>query len=201
MSDVFISYAREDLVFVRRLCETLRNQDREVWVDLDGVYAGEEFWPIICSGIEDADTFAFVISYHSIDSEYCRKELEHARKHNKRIVPLIHHEVNSEKIPPPADSIQWIFFREQDDFDDSIKMLTKALSTDLDWVRTHTRLLVRAREGEKKRRIKRIRVMSYGEVTSRALKSGWHKQRIMSRSQHYSRRNTLLPAAKSQLGD
>lgn len=151
MSDVFISYAREDLVFVRRLCETLRNQDREVWVDLDGVYAGEEFWPTICSGIEDADTFAFVISYHSIDSEYCRKELEHARKHNKRIVPLIHHEVNSEKIPPPMASLQWIFFREQDDFDDSVKLLTEALSTDLEWVRTHTRLLVRAREWEKKK--------------------------------------------------
>ncbi len=50
MSDVFISYAREDLVFVCHLCETQHDQDREVWVDLDGVYAGEEFWPTMQVG-------------------------------------------------------------------------------------------------------------------------------------------------------
>ena len=33
MADVFISYAREDKVFVRRLFEALEAHDRDAWVD------------------------------------------------------------------------------------------------------------------------------------------------------------------------
>lgn len=36
--------------------------------------------------------------------------------------------------------------RESDDFDSAVGSLIEALDTDLDWVRAHTRLLVRANE-------------------------------------------------------
>ncbi|MGH3721797.1 MAG: toll/interleukin-1 receptor domain-containing protein [Pseudonocardiaceae bacterium] len=37
VADVFLSYAREDLPFVRRLTAALRARNREVWVDLEGI--------------------------------------------------------------------------------------------------------------------------------------------------------------------
>jgi hypothetical protein len=43
-------------------------------------------------------------------------------------------------------SLNWLFFRDGDDFDESFARLVDALETDLDWRDTHTRLLKRARE-------------------------------------------------------
>ena len=43
-------------------------------------------------------------------------------------------------------SHNWLFFREDDDFDTAFKSLHDALDADLDHMRTHTRLLVRAKE-------------------------------------------------------
>ena len=59
MAAVFISYAREDKDFVQKLQATFSTQNRETWVDLDDLYAGEEFWPGICTAIEEAEAFLF----------------------------------------------------------------------------------------------------------------------------------------------
>ena len=92
MKDIFISYAREDAGFVDRLCAALRQRDVDAWVDLDGIYVGEEFWPQICSGIEESRCFCFVVSPHSAASKYCADELEHAAGLSKRILPLVREE-------------------------------------------------------------------------------------------------------------
>jgi hypothetical protein len=46
----------------------------------------------------------------------------------------------------------WLFFKDDSDFDNSFQKLTVAVDTDLDYVRQHTRLLVQAREWEAHRR-------------------------------------------------
>jgi len=150
MADLFISYSRRDLAFVEKLSEALKALDREAWVDLEGIYAGEEFWPRICSEIEAADAFVFVISPDSTASEYCKREIDHAVKHNKRIMPVILRDANEKAIHEALAKLNWIFLRKDDDFDSGLQILTKALDTDLDWVHAHTRLLVRAREWENK---------------------------------------------------
>src|SRR5262249_19214437 len=43
-------------------------------------------------------------------------------------------------------SHNWIWLLEPDAFGDAVRRLTQALETDLEWVRTHTRLQVRATE-------------------------------------------------------
>ncbi|MEW8693296.1 MAG: toll/interleukin-1 receptor domain-containing protein [Candidatus Thiodiazotropha endolucinida] len=148
MADVFISYAREDIDFIQDLRQGLLERERDVWVDLEGIYAGEEFWPSICSAIEGSDAFIFVISPESVTSEYCRREIEHAAAHNKRILPILHRDTESAAIPQPAANRQWIFFRNNAEIDESFRSLIEAMDTDVDWVRTHTRLLVRSREWE-----------------------------------------------------
>ena len=148
MADVFISYAREDIDFVRDLRQGLLDRERDAWVDLEGIYAGEEFWPSICSAIEGSDAFVFVISPESVTSEYCRREIEHAVVHNKRILPILRRKAEPATIPQLAAERQWIFFRENADIAECFRSLIEAMDTDVDWVRAHTRLLVRSREWE-----------------------------------------------------
>ena len=45
MSDVVISNSRNDLSFVTDLRKLLKTAGLTVWVDIEGLYAGEEFWP------------------------------------------------------------------------------------------------------------------------------------------------------------
>jgi WD40 repeat protein len=152
MSEVFVSYSRENLAFVRSLSEALQARNRECWVDLEGLLAGEEFWLRIQSAVEHADTFAFVITPDSVASTYCRRELDHAISHNKRIIPLLRHDVPEADLPSALSSRQWIFCREEDDFEAALNALVACIDADPEWVREHTRILVRAREWEAARR-------------------------------------------------
>ena len=73
MSAVFISYAREDKSFVRRLCETLKQRNRETWIDLEGIVPSAEWRQEIVTAIEGADAVIQIISPHSIGSEFLHR--------------------------------------------------------------------------------------------------------------------------------
>jgi hypothetical protein len=155
MADVFISYSRKDSDFMRRLHEALTAHKRDIWVDWEDIPLSADWWKEICAGIEAAEAFMFIISPDGVRSEVCQKEIDHAVSHNKRIVPVLRQELSAEDQPrlhPAIRSHNWIFFREQDDFEKSIAALIKAIDTDLSYVREHTRLLVRAKEWDSKKR-------------------------------------------------
>ena len=87
-SDVFISYSRQDSNFIRKLFDGLQAHGFESWVDWEDIEPTSAWWQSIKEGIETANNFLFVISPDSIASPVCNLELEHARQHNKRIIPL-----------------------------------------------------------------------------------------------------------------
>src|SRR5262245_13453025 len=91
--DVFVSYARTDLLFVRSLCEDLEAGGLQPWVDVKGIYGGEAFWPEICKAIDAAAAFVFVITPESVISSFCLRELAHAEGAHKRIVPVCRRDV------------------------------------------------------------------------------------------------------------
>ena len=75
----------------------------------------------------------------------CSEELEHARSAGKRIVPVVLRTTDPESVPQALAALNWI-----DATDGSIEAavdrIVQALETDLDHVKAHTRLLVRASE-------------------------------------------------------
>ena len=146
--DIFISYSRKDKDFVRNLWEALERFNKNAWVDWDDIPPAQDWRQEIYRGIEAADNFVFIISPNSIPSEVCAEELAHAIKHGKRLVPIVRQEVDYNAIHPRLAKLNWIFFREFDDFDSAFKRLIEAIKTDLSHVRRHTRLLVRSREWE-----------------------------------------------------
>ena len=145
MTDVFISYAREDRTFVQRLHDALANAGRESWVDWEGIPASAKWMAEVRAAIDQADCFCFVVSPDSVESPVCREEAAHAAASNKRIVPLLHREVPDGLVPETVAAHNWISFSDQH-FDQAFATLVKALETEPEHVHAHTRLLVRAKE-------------------------------------------------------
>jgi hypothetical protein len=152
MSDVFISYSRKDKEFVQTLHKVLVEHKRDVWVDWEDIPTTADWRAEINAGIEAANSFIFVISPDSIASEICGEELASAIESKKRLIPLVRHDVDPKIVHPALASHNWLFSRHTDDFTTVVQKLVTALDTDLDWVKMHTRLLIRAREWDKKNR-------------------------------------------------
>lgn len=149
-SKVFISYSRRNKEFVQKLHGGLRAAGMNVWVDWEGIPLTADWWQEIVDAIEGADGFVFVISPDSLASEVCGRELKTAIETNKRLIPVLH--IDPEKgsqIPDQISSHNWVFMRNVDELRTNLSALIESINTDLDWVRTHTRLLVRAVEWEK----------------------------------------------------
>lgn len=153
MTDLFISYSRRDKAFVQRLHQALMAYQFDVWVDWEDIPLTADWWQEIKAGIEAADNFLFVISPDSVASKVCGQEIDHAAENQKRLVPIMFRDgFNHDQVRPVIGKHNWLFFRETDNFDASVQALVNALNTDLEYVKFHTRLLVRAQEWEKKGR-------------------------------------------------
>jgi hypothetical protein len=57
LSDVFISYSRKDSEFVRKLFDSLKAQEKEVWADFEDIPKAADWWQEIQAGIDAADSF------------------------------------------------------------------------------------------------------------------------------------------------
>jgi WD40 repeat protein len=149
---VFISYSRRDGDFASRLHDALAERGYDVWIDRDDIPPSAKWFDEIRAGIAGADGVVYVISPDSATSEVCGRELEFAAEQHKRIVPAVCREPNGAPVPDVAASLNWVFLRDSDDFDAGVATLVRALETDLDHVRTHTRLGVAAGRWESSNR-------------------------------------------------
>ena len=145
MSNVFISYSREDGDFVRDLSGEIETLGYKVWVDLEEIAPTQEWLETVFSAIEAADNFVFVIAPDSVVSKYCEFELKHAEKHNKKIITILARPTPDQDIPSNIGKIQRIDFTDAASQDESLKQLSVALERDEAYVMAHTRCLVRAR--------------------------------------------------------
>jgi len=168
MADVFISYSRRDGAFVQRLNHAFVAADRVVWVDWQNIPYGEDWWREITTGIESADTFIAIITEHWLSSEICHRELEYARQHNKRVLPLIRQQVQDDVeqrikgqwMDQPYEQtardnweylrhLNWVFFDDDGRFDSEFANLLVAIEEDQPHVKAHTRYQGRALEWER----------------------------------------------------
>lgn len=147
-SSFFVSYAREDQAFVRRLHDALKERGREVWVDWEGAPTFVKWRPEVTTAIESADVFVFVISEDSAISKSCLMEVEVAAAAHKRFAPLVLFKLEPEELPADVADPTWLYFTAGYDFDEGVAQLVEAADTDFPWLRLHTRLQVRAREWE-----------------------------------------------------
>jgi len=139
---------------VRKLNSAIDASGFNAWVDWEGIPLTADWMATITSSIEASDALIFVISEHSIESEYCQKELEIAIAGNKKIIPVVYAEPGpKKKIHPKLSTTNWVFMRpKKDNFKEILPKLINAISTDLDWVQQHTDLLQRATQWKQKKK-------------------------------------------------
>ena len=205
--DIFISYGREDSkAFAIELNRQLTEQGLITWFDQEDIPLAVDYQKQINTGIEKAHNFIFIIAPRSVNSPYCLKEIELAIKLNKRIIPLLHvaeisQEIWQERNPketkedwqeyqskglhsseqnmnPIIKKLNWVYFRENDNFETSFSGLLKIIDRHKDYVDHHTNLLVRALEWERNQ--KQTNYLLIGEERQKA--ENWLKEKFSANS-------------------
>ncbi|NEQ49413.1 MAG: TIR domain-containing protein [Leptolyngbya sp. SIO3F4] len=178
--DAFISYGRTDSkTFAIRLKDRLTAAGLTVWFDFDDIPLATDFQERIDNGIEKAHAFLYVISPSSVNSTYCDKELNLALRCGKRIIPIMHVESidrdawqqrvpdgteddwqtfqaekkhNTDNLNKTVGKLNWVFFQEGDDFEQSLQGLLALFPLHQDYVQRHTQLLLQALTWERNHR-------------------------------------------------
>ena len=89
--DVFISYRRSNVEFVKKFLAALEATGRNAWIDWEDIPPGaENFSDEIINGIDGSNAFIPILSPDYLDSEYCLMELHRAVELKKRIIPIIY---------------------------------------------------------------------------------------------------------------
>jgi hypothetical protein len=169
MLKLFISYSRKDLGFAEQLSQSLSALGHDVWLDKGEIEVGENFPQAISDGIDSAAVFLFIISPDSVASEWCNREIQLAKQHSKRIIPILYRDVEEIDVfarlvdkPWGAEArsnwentisvINWAIFRktlinaDAALFQERLLQLDQAVRIDLVFNKEHARLLERARQ-------------------------------------------------------
>lgn len=80
MTDIFICYDVEDKTIRDSVVQSLSRYAKTTWIHDRDIQKGADY--------KQASNFFYFISPSSVTSDYCRLELAHALKYNKRIVPF-----------------------------------------------------------------------------------------------------------------
>jgi hypothetical protein len=91
MSDIFISYKREDQGTARKLADALEKEGWSVWWD-PKLRAGERFNDVIEKALKESKCVVVMWSKRSVESLYVKDEATYALKRNK-LVPVMIEEV------------------------------------------------------------------------------------------------------------
>ena len=143
--DVFVSYSRADREIVVELVAGLQARELRAWVDLEDIPPSAEWMAEIRAAIEASDGYLVVVSPSLASSKVCAEELELAREAGKRIVPVMVRTTDPGSVPGTLAALNWIDATDGA-LDQALDRAVEALRTDLDRVRAHSRLIVRARE-------------------------------------------------------
>jgi len=90
MTQVFISYSRKDLAFVKRLAKDLKDAGLEVWYDLSGLEVGQRWGNEIQKAIRKSQYFMAVMSPNSVDSEWVEREFLYSSNLKLKVIPLLY---------------------------------------------------------------------------------------------------------------
>ncbi|HEV3128496.1 MAG TPA: TIR domain-containing protein, partial [Solirubrobacteraceae bacterium] len=112
--------------------------------DWEDIPASAQWQREIEDGIDQADAFLLVLSPDSVKSPVCAQELEHAIQRRKRILPIVHRDVDPQEVHPEAAGLNWVFLRDQDSFDEGLRTLLEAIDTDLEHAKAHTQWAAQA---------------------------------------------------------
>ncbi len=111
MTQIFISYSRKDIGFVRKLAGDLEKAGYEVWWDLTDLRGGDDWPRVIPAAIESSQYVIVVLSPNSAISDWVEKEYTQALSLRKKIIPIM---LASSRVPFALNTINYIDFTGED---------------------------------------------------------------------------------------
>ncbi|MEM9486623.1 MAG: TIR domain-containing protein, partial [Cyanobacteria bacterium P01_F01_bin.116] len=154
MTQVFISYAEEDLATKEIVRYHLLQAGITVWTNTVDIRMGEDFEVAIQRGLEEADNVVYLISQASLASDYCQMEVDQALDLHKRIIPMLIEEVDLDQIPDTIRKVQFINLADNKvslDLEKDLAELLRSIRRDAPYYNQHKRLLVRALKWERQK--------------------------------------------------
>jgi len=86
----FISYCRQDLVFVLKLAEDLRAQGARVWLDRTELIAGQPWDRAIEDALVSCPTLLVILSPAAVASDNVMNEVTFALEEGKPVIPILY---------------------------------------------------------------------------------------------------------------
>src|SRR5215207_7729007 len=148
MRDAVLIFAPADEVFADQLNAALLKHGYTTWARWEAPFPSNDTWLEIYAAIESADTILVVISPDAIESAIVREAVEYASREQKRLLPIVRRDANAAALNPALQRWPCLLFRENDDFHAALQRVMNAMDADQDYVREHTRLLIRSRVWE-----------------------------------------------------
>jgi WD40 repeat protein len=183
---VFISYSRKESSFAEKLRDELRTEGFDAYLDKHDIMPGEPWHERITDLISSADAVIYCLSPASVASQIVDWEINEAERLAKRNLPIIVEDPAEHDVPHRLKRLNYIFMRNEREWSAGFTKLIGALNDDIDWVREHTRLGVRALEWN-----------AMGRTSARLLrgKDIAAAESWLARCQQYSQATTALQLA------
>jgi hypothetical protein len=128
--EVFLSHSSQDSEFVARLAETLRQHGVPVWYSGTDILGAQQWHDEIGEALERCDWFIVVLSPHSIESMWVRREVQFALQQARlvnRIIPAVVRECEGKRLSWVLSSLQTVNF--QNEFDEGCRTLLRIWGT------------------------------------------------------------------------
>lgn len=125
-AELFLSHSSPDHQFVTALSEVLRRHGIPVWYSKTNIIGAQQWHDEIGKALDRCDWFAVVLSSHSVDSMWVKRELLYALQQNRfenRIVPLLYQPCDFTRLSWVLPSFQIVDF--QQDFDSGCRDLLR----------------------------------------------------------------------------
>ena len=127
MSNVFISYSRQNETAAKTLADDIESLGHTVWFDQE-LSGGQVWWNQILEEIRECHVFVFAVSSDALNSVACKREFGYAADLDKPILPVvIADEVSANLLPPALSQIQLVDYRDHDR--DTAFRLARAFNT------------------------------------------------------------------------
>jgi WD40 repeat protein len=130
-SNVFICFAEEEQEFAHKLDQSLRKRRRVSAIDWSKPEAAISLASDVLRRIEVAETFLFIVSPASVSSDVCRRQLAHAAKMRKVLVPVVRVQTNERDWPASLVSLTTIDYRVEADSVKAFEDVIGAANTNL----------------------------------------------------------------------
>jgi hypothetical protein len=127
MTNVFLSYSKNDYSFAHRLRSGLRDVTVKGWMDEADIAAGTAISSRLRSAIQNSTALLVLISPSALHSRWVDFEVGAGLALGKPIIPILVEGVVEKDLPEPLKGIEFIDARNQS-LEDAISAIEKRLS-------------------------------------------------------------------------